>query len=177
MQWFGALAAGLIVAIGGFLLGHSWPRAPDLRAELVSASVRAVLSAHPIDVVSSDHHTVKPWLSGQLPFSPPVPELSAAGRRAAGRAGSTISGPTGWPRWSTSTAITRSMSTSGRATPCGGAAGDGAIDGYHLTTARVGSFIAVMVSDMSVEELARFAIAGAWPPAPQPTPASTESDD
>ena len=33
---------------------------------------------------------------------------------------------------------------------------DGAIDGYHLTTARVGSFIAVVVSDMSIEELAAF---------------------
>ncbi len=82
-QWFGAMAAGLIVAIGGFLLGQSWPRSPDLRSELVSASVRAMLGPHPIDVVSSDHHTVKPWLSSQLPFSPPVPELLRTGRHAA----------------------------------------------------------------------------------------------
>jgi len=155
-QWFGAIAAGLIVAIGGFLLGQSWPRSPDLRSELVSASVRAMLGPHPIDVLSSDHHTVKPWLSSQLPFSPPVPELAQPGDTLLGARvdylGSTRVAALVyqhghhqinvyvWPRDAIAMAAPR----------------DGAIDGYHLTTTQAGPFTAVMVSDMSVEELAAF---------------------
>jgi anti-sigma factor RsiW len=155
-QWFGAIAAGLIVAIGGFLLGQSWPRAPDLRAELLSASVRAVLSTHPVDVLSSDHHTVKPWLSSQLPFSPPVPELTEQGEALLGARvdylGSTRVAALVyqhghhqinvyvWPR-----------SAMVRAAP-----DDTALDGYHLVAAQAGEFTAVMVSDMSVEELTAF---------------------
>ena len=50
-----------------------------LAAEVVDAHVRATLAGHPFDVASSDQHTVKPWLSSQLPFSPPVADLSADG--------------------------------------------------------------------------------------------------
>jgi anti-sigma factor RsiW len=155
-QWFGAIAATLIVAIGGFLLGRSWPRAPDLRSELVSASVRAMLGPHPIDVQSSDHHTVKPWLSSQLPFSPPVPELAQQGDTLLGARvdylGSTRVAALVyqhghhqinvyvWPRGALAAAP----------------AHDSAIDGYHLTATQAGDFTAVMVSDLSVEELAAF---------------------
>jgi anti-sigma factor RsiW len=46
---------------------------------LVASHVRATLSDRLVDVVSSDHHTVKPWLSARLDFSPPVRELSVPG--------------------------------------------------------------------------------------------------
>lgn len=155
-QWFGAIAAGLIVAVGGFLLGQSWPRPPDLRAELLSASVRAVLSAHPVDVLSSDHHTVKPWLSSQLPFSPPVPELAEQGDTLLGARvdylGSTRVAALVyqhghhqinvyvWPNSAMSTAAPDAATA----------------DGYHLMTAQAGTFTAVLVSDLSIEELAAF---------------------
>jgi anti-sigma factor RsiW len=35
-------------------------------------------------VASSDQHTVKPWLSARLPYSPPVADLSAQGYELAG---------------------------------------------------------------------------------------------
>jgi anti-sigma factor (TIGR02949 family) len=47
--------------------------------QLVSGHSRAVLTSHQIDVASSDQHTVKPWLSSKLDFSPNVADLAAAG--------------------------------------------------------------------------------------------------
>jgi anti-sigma factor RsiW len=154
--WFGAIAAALIVAIGGFLLGRSWPRPPDLRSELVSASVRAMLGPHPIDVMSSDHHTVKPWLSSQLPFSPPVPELAQQGDALLGARVEYLGSSRVaalvyqhghhqinvyiWPRGAGAMAAAR----------------DSEIDGYHLTATQAGEFIAVMVSDLGMEELSAF---------------------
>ena len=47
--------------------------------QLVSGHSRAVLTNHQIDVASSDQHTVKPWLSSRLDFSPGVTDLAPAG--------------------------------------------------------------------------------------------------
>lgn len=47
--------------------------------EVIASQVRATLTQRLVDVASSDHHTVKPWLSARLDFSPPVPELSLPG--------------------------------------------------------------------------------------------------
>jgi anti-sigma factor RsiW len=50
-----------------------------LAGEVIDAHVRATLAGRPFDVASSDQHTVKPWLSARLPYSPPVADLSAQG--------------------------------------------------------------------------------------------------
>ena len=47
--------------------------------QVVNGHARAVMTAHRIDVASSDRHTVKPWLSSRLDFSPPVVDLARAG--------------------------------------------------------------------------------------------------
>jgi anti-sigma factor RsiW len=43
--------------------------------ELADLHVATLASANPVDVVSTDRHTVKPWFQGKLPFSFNLPEL------------------------------------------------------------------------------------------------------
>jgi len=83
--WFGWLAQGAALAGVAFL---TWaltvaglrPGEDERHAEdVLAAHVRATLGHHLIDVASSDQHTVKPWLSARLPYSPPVADLSAQG--------------------------------------------------------------------------------------------------
>jgi anti-sigma factor RsiW len=44
-------------------------------AELLDLHVATMASANPVDVVSTDRHTVKPWFQGKLPFTFNLPEL------------------------------------------------------------------------------------------------------
>jgi anti-sigma factor RsiW len=37
--------------------------------------VATLASANPVDVISTDRHTVKPWFAGRIPFSFNLPEL------------------------------------------------------------------------------------------------------
>lgn len=42
--------------------------------DVLASHARAIVSQRLVDVESSSHHTVKPWLSSRLDFSPPVQE-------------------------------------------------------------------------------------------------------
>ncbi len=78
-----ATAATVVLAlVGGFELGAARGQAvarDALTAELLSGHLRALLPGRLTDVQSSDRHQVKPRFAGRLDFSPPVPDLAAAG--------------------------------------------------------------------------------------------------
>jgi len=42
---------------------------------LLDLHVATLASANPVDVISTDRHTVKPWFQGKLPFTFNLPEL------------------------------------------------------------------------------------------------------
>jgi len=71
-----ALAVAMLIAI---FIGIDYRRAlieSDRKlAEIADLHVTALASAAPVDVVSSDRHTVKPWFEGRIPFSFNLPEL------------------------------------------------------------------------------------------------------
>jgi anti-sigma factor RsiW len=55
-----------------------------LARDVMSDHVRSMLSNHSIDVISSDRHTVKPWFSDKLDFSPDVRDPTVQGYPLAG---------------------------------------------------------------------------------------------
>jgi anti-sigma factor RsiW len=46
--------------------------------ELADLHVATLASANPVDVVSSDRHSVKPWFAGKIPFSFNLPEFQGS---------------------------------------------------------------------------------------------------
>jgi anti-sigma factor RsiW len=50
-----------------------------IERDIVSAHVRSLLQDTPIQVASSDQHTVRPWFAGRTDFAPNVKDLTAEG--------------------------------------------------------------------------------------------------
>ena len=75
-RWMEGLAAVAVVLIAVSMT--LWVRHSEREqalAQLVDLHVATVASANPVDVVSTDRHTVKPWFQGRLPFTFNLPEL------------------------------------------------------------------------------------------------------
>lgn len=62
----------LVVSVGLWMNRTDRERA---FAELTDMHVATLASANPVDVISTDRHTVKPWFAGKIPFSFNLPEL------------------------------------------------------------------------------------------------------
>jgi len=53
-------------------------RRQTILGELADLHVAALASATPVDVLSADRHTVKPWFQGRIPFTFNLPELQGS---------------------------------------------------------------------------------------------------
>jgi anti-sigma factor RsiW len=71
---FALATAFLIMAAVGLL---AWRRTtPDVNREIADIHLSTLASSNPVDVISTDMHTVKPWFQGRVPFTFNLPELA-----------------------------------------------------------------------------------------------------
>ena len=81
-RWASAFAAVLVFSVAVYLIRPFQETA--LVNDIVSSHVRSTMANHITDVGSSDSHTVKPWFSGKLDYSPPAKDLTEKGYRLIG---------------------------------------------------------------------------------------------
>ncbi|HXT01055.1 MAG TPA: anti-sigma factor [Elusimicrobiota bacterium] len=160
-SWRARVAPGLAGAAVGFAcalfaLRAAPPASPPLD-EAVSEHIRAMLSDRLVTVESSDHHTVKPWFSRHVDFSPPVPDLAASGFPLKGGRVEPYGGRPAavsvyargrhvidvftWPEPGADTSPSLAVEQRG----------------YHVLSWRTGSFGYRAVSDLNARELTEFA--------------------
>jgi anti-sigma factor RsiW len=81
-RWRLALVPVLAMLIAALLLSVYFERerAAQRRvySELADLHVATLASSTPVDVLSTDRHTVKPWFQGKIPFTFNLPELAGS---------------------------------------------------------------------------------------------------
>jgi anti-sigma factor RsiW len=78
LEWmFAAAAAVVLVAatLTSTYLGNRSGR-DQVFSEIADLHVATLASSAPVDVISTDRHTVKPWFQGRIPFAFNLPELT-----------------------------------------------------------------------------------------------------
>ena len=161
------IAAACILAFGaGGVSVHLWNSGQlaataetQMSHDLFASHWRALAAASPIDVVSSDRHTVKPWFAGKVADSPLVQDFADQGFPLLGgridyvgaqrvavlvyRHGQHVIDVFVLPQeQEVSAAAGKSMQ----------------MQGYTLDTITLGNQPAAIVSDMDQQELVRFAL-------------------
>lgn len=77
LGWIFAAATAAIVVAGVLTLTYMSARSrrDQVFSEIADLHVETLASSSPVDVVSTDRHTVKPWFQGKIPFAFNLPEL------------------------------------------------------------------------------------------------------
>src|ERR1700675_3092236 len=82
LGWMLAAAAAVILVVGSLTSAYLGTRSGrDLAyqdhvfSEIADLHVETLASSTPVDVISTDRHTVKPWFQGKIPFAFNLPEL------------------------------------------------------------------------------------------------------
>jgi anti-sigma factor RsiW len=82
-RWWPAYAVAmavllLLVGIAVLREGSRQERNNRIISELADLHVSTLASSTPVDVLSTDRHTVKPWFAGKIPFTFDLPELQGS---------------------------------------------------------------------------------------------------
>jgi anti-sigma factor RsiW len=81
---FSLAAAALVPLLVSAAVWLTRPQPANLARELLDQHVATLASPNPVDVLSSDRHTVKPWFEGRLPFAFNLPDLQGSPFRLIG---------------------------------------------------------------------------------------------
>ncbi|HEY1930869.1 MAG TPA: anti-sigma factor [Acetobacteraceae bacterium] len=171
MPAWGFAGSGLAGALAGValtlvLLGGR-PAGRDTALQgVIDSQIRARMADHLTDVLTSDQHTVKPWLSERLPVSPPVPELKDVGFPLVGGREDYVDGhPTAVVVYRHAKHVVNLYAW---AAPAMADAGfrTSASQGFNVVSWRAGGIAYYAVSDCEADALMQFArdIAQAAPP-------------
>jgi anti-sigma factor RsiW len=69
----------LLASVGvNWYVGRESARRQRVYSELADLHVSTLASSSPVDVISTDRHTVKPWFQGKIPFTFNLPELQGS---------------------------------------------------------------------------------------------------
>ena len=158
--WWRQVAAGILIAVASsgvtFTLVNRSGQRSAAADELLASHVRSLMPGHLTDVVSTEHHTVKPWFNGRVDVSPAVPNLDGAGfPLVGGRAdyvrGRVVPVVVYARRQHMINVYALPASSPGAAPP-----NDLSRNGYHFVTWRSGGIEYWAVSDLNAAELHTF---------------------
>ena len=160
-QWR-ALAASALVA-AALASAATWlavapDRSGDIAQAVAAGHVRGLVASQPVDVVSSDRHTVKPWFNGKLAISPPVVDLAAQGFALKGGRIDIVGGepaPTlvyDYKKHVISLTVMPLAQAKARSSPT-----HQSVNGFSLVTWSDGGFSYWAVADVGFEDLENFA--------------------
>ena len=81
LGWTLAAAAAIVLVVGTLTSTYMSSRfgRDQVFSEIADLHVATLASSAPVDVISTDRHTVKPWFQGRIPFAFNLPEVQNSG--------------------------------------------------------------------------------------------------
>ena len=160
-EWRAMAASALVAA--GLASGATWFAATNrnealmLDQALIADHRRSLLAASPVDVISTDRHTVKPWFDDHLAQSPSVVDLADKGFTLVGGRVDVVQGQPA------PTLVYRLrehlISLTALRAKAGGDAAPESIGGYSVIAWHAGDFTYWAVSDVEHADLESFVAA------------------
>jgi anti-sigma factor RsiW len=74
-----SLMVGIVLGAGAYARFIAQPGDDDVQRAIVAGFIRGRLSDQPVDIVTSDRHTVKPWLASKIASATTVIDLAPEG--------------------------------------------------------------------------------------------------